>query len=170
MKVIPDVLTYDIQEFTAYDISPDNGLSRSWYTDWQLHKESGPTMHDIADISHDSLIVALVVDNGLCMDTAVKTIPIMRVAVFAPNIFTPQQETNNRFNIATQGVIDGELCIYNREGLLVYRTSNLSEGWDGRNLSGSPCPQDNYVWKFEYTTTDHPRSRQSAVGSVLLIR
>ncbi len=170
MKVIPDVLTYDIQEFTAYDISPDNGLSRSWYTDWQLHKESGPTMHDIADISHDSLIVALVVDNGLCMDTAVKTIPIMRVAVFAPNIFTPQQETNNRFNIATQGVIDGELCIYNREGLLVYRTSNLSEGWDGRNLRGIPCPQDNYVWKFEYTTTDHPRSRQSAVGSVLLIR
>lgn len=69
-----------------------------------------------------------------------------------------------------KGIITTELFIYNREGLLVYRTTDLEQGWDGRNLSETPCMQGNHVWKLIYKANDWPTTERTEIGSVLLLR
>jgi hypothetical protein len=115
---------------------------------------------------NDSIVIALRVYNGQCYDTAVYILPVLKVLVLAPNVFTPSLDINNRFTIATQGVLDGELFIYNREGLLVFRTKDFNQqGWDGAG-----CVQGNYVWRLDYHAVDHPEMLKSTVGSILLLR
>ena len=171
LKVTPEKLSYQVNDFTAYDLDPNSRYLRTWYVDWQPLPTDAHVIHHSADITRDSVILALAIDNGQCIDTAVKVIPVNKISITAPNIFTPgSNDANGLFIIVTQGVIDADLLIYNRDGLLVHRSSDIGQGWDGHNLSGSPCPQGNYVWKLEYTPMAQPTIRKVQVGSVLLIR
>ena len=152
-------------DFTAYDIS-NNYDSRIWYLDSIRQSETSRALYGQGSTDVDTIIISLAVFNSQCYDTAVYHLPILRVGVFAPNAFTPHLDINNRFVIVSHGVTDGELYIYNREGLLVYQTSDFGDkGWDGGN-----CPQGNYVWKFLYHAIDYPNSLQTKVGTILLIR
>ena len=123
-----------------------------------------------ADSQSDSVTVTLEVYNGYCRDTADGVLHVIRVNMFAPNVFTPGQGTDNRFMVETKGVEMLELCIYNRNGLLVYRTDRPAEGWDGRDLEGRPCQQAAYVWLLRYRAADYPEVTRTATGSVTLLR
>ena len=117
-----------------------------------------------------SAAFSLCVYNGQCYDTVSQTVPILHVAAYAPDAFTPGEDNNNRFTIVTQGITNGELYIYNRQGLLVYQTTDLNTGWDGRDYNGNPCHQAAYVWKLIYEAVDHPGVKRSEVGTVTLLR
>ena len=170
LKVTPEHLSHDIPEFTAYDLDPD-GHRRTWLLDGVPQAEDSPALNAVANILHDSVVVTLAIDNGLCQDTTSQTITIRHLLVTAPNVFTPSVEgDNSRFIIATQGVLDAELHIYNRDGLLVYTTHDISQGWDGRTNNGVNCPQAAYAWVLIYTPADEPETRQKEVGTVLLLR
>lgn len=165
IHVTPDALSYKNLEFNAYDISEEY-TERVWYVDWVPQSETSRKLVTEADILADTVTVALSVFNSQCWDTVSQRLPIRKVVVFAPNVFTPDQEDNNRFVLSVQGVIDGELSIYNREGLLVYRTKDFTgEGWNGEG-----CPQGGYVWKLEYRGIDYPTASQVEVGTVLLLK
>ena len=114
----------------------------------------------------DTIIVWLSIYNGQCWDTTSQSITIRKVYIYAPNAFTPNGDNNQRFILVTRGIIEGELFIYNRDGLLVYSTQDFStQGWDG----GS-SPQGNYVWTLRYRAIEYPDTWQRETGSVLLIR
>ena len=173
LKVNPAALGYDQLDFTAYDISRYQKAQRAWYIDWVPQAETGSSLYRRADIRDDSIIVALeleIDDENHCRDTAVTVVPIYHVALFAPNVFTPLEETNNRFVIVGTGILDADLYIYNRQGFLVFRTTDLEQGWDGRDSNGTLCPQGGYVWKLFYHGVDHPQWLETLVGTVLLIR
>ena len=165
LQVNPEALKYNAMDFSAYDISKEY-VDRTWYLDGIQQSETSRILYGSGDTETDSIVIALSVFNGQCHDTAVYILPVLRVAVFAPNAFTPGCIDNNRFILVTHGVIDGELFIYNREGFLVYQTTDFENiGWDGGNN-----PQGCYVWRFNYHAIDFPHSLKSEVGTVLLIR
>lgn len=182
----PGALRYNDLDFDAWDLTPIRPRSihpdepdvwrRRWLaqqvpiSDTSYHLTHEIILAELPPDDRDTLQLALTVFNGQCYDTAVHLLPMLRVAIFAPNAFTPTEESNNRFIISTQGVTDAELSIYNREGLLVYRSKDLSVGWDGRRNDGVLCEQGNYVWKLIYHTIDHPEALRDDVGTVLLIR
>lgn len=182
----PGALRYNDLEFDAWDLTPVHPRSihpnepdvwrRRWIaqqtplSDTSYHLTHEIILAELPPDDRDTLQLQLSVFNGQCYDTAVHLLPMLRVAIFAPNAFTPTQETNNRFIIATQGVYDAELSIYNREGLLVYRSNDLSVGWDGRRNDGTLCEQGNYVWKLIYRGIDRDEGKRDEVGTVLLIR
>ena len=183
MQVNPEALRYNAASFDAYDISIPDPRSihpgdeelwtRTWLVDYEEQEEQSRHYHsEVEDfLTHaDTLYMSLRVFNGQCPDTATKPLPILRVAIFAPNIFTPDENTNNRFIIVTRGVIDAQLYIYNREGLLVYQTDDLERGWNGVALDGTRCQQSAYVWRMIYHAIDHPEEEQSEVGTVTLVR
>ncbi|MGX8712679.1 MAG: choice-of-anchor J domain-containing protein [bacterium] len=171
LQVTPQALDYPNLNFAAHDISHLNGVSRTWFIDWNPSLVDGPSLSASARDDADSVLIALELFNGQCRDTALALIPIHRINLFAPNIFTPlTNDGNNRFFIATSGVISGELFIYNREGLLVHHSADYTLGWDGRNSSGTICPQGNYVWKLVYRAENLPLRERVEVGSVLLIK
>lgn len=166
IRVNPEALTYKSLHFAAIDLSKQV-TERAWYIDWHLQSEKGGQFEGYAPATSDTVNIALSVFNGQCWDTASLTLPILRVAIFAPNAFTPGSgDENSRFTLTTQGITEGELRIYNREGNLVYSTKSYdTEGWDG-----GKCRSGNYVWRFDYHAIDYPETRQTEVGTVLLIR
>ncbi len=182
----PQAIRYNDMDFDAYDLTPIHPRSihpgqaniwrRFWYTgnimlpDTSYHLSHEIVLAQLPDDQRDTVQLRLQVYNGQCYDTVTHILPFLRVAIFAPNVFTPTEQTNNRFIIVTQGVTEAHLYIYNREGLLVYQSDDLSEGWNGHSSSGRLCEQGNYVWKLIYRTIDHPEATRDDVGTVLLIR
>ena len=83
---------------------------------------------------------------------------------------TPDAETNREFYVEGYNIKRYEINIYNRRGVLVYRSNDISGRWDGRNLEGYNCPSGNYVYYILYSTVYRPNSMQKMVGSVLLVR
>ncbi|MBR4230272.1 MAG: hypothetical protein IKR83_06135 [Bacteroidales bacterium] len=186
MKVNPEALKYDALEFDAYDLSVEAPRSihptdadiwtRGWYVNGLLQDESSWHLHHLAAPDRDTLQLALRVFNGQCADTAIRLIPINRVSIFAPNVFTPLRDNNQRFIVVGTGIRSAELFVYNREGLLIYQTSgtapdgNILLEWDGRRKDGTLCLQANYVWKLVYHTIDPLQNAATEVGNVLLLR
>ena len=165
LEVNPEVLKYNAMEFNAYDASKEYE-ERTWYIDWAEQGETSRHLGGQGSVDQDSLVIALSVYNGMCHDTATYVLPILKVSVIAPNVFTPDLDNNNRFTVFVDGVIDGELFIYTREGLFVYSTKDYEQqGWDG-----SGCPQGGYVWKLNYHAIDYPNKLESIVGTVILLR
>ncbi len=105
---------------------------------------------------------------GCCSDTLL-VFPISIVSVWFPNVFTPDGEKNNRFAMVTnQAVVEYEMTIYNRQGLLVARCTDAVAGWDGRDIRGAACQQGAYAYICEYRLAGNVARRY--LGTVLLLR
>ncbi len=172
----PEYLTLDNMEYDAYDIGPAD-QTRSWmvheYLDGNIVAVSTPPpdkhIRCQASTVVDSLQVTLAVSNGFCNDTATASLQLLRATIWAPNVFTPCLESNNRFQILTTGLHATELNIYNRQGVLMFHATDLEQQWDGTS-GGSCCQQGAYTWCLEYKADDFPDKTQKAVGTVLLLR
>lgn len=85
-----------------------------------------------------------------CTDTAMKTIRATDppVTLTLPNIFTPNADGNNDvfkpLNII--GITGGVIEIYNRWGIRIFESSDLSFTWDGKTSSGSAAPDGVYYY------------------------
>lgn len=180
LRVNPSALTFNQMHFVAYDnsavrpyaihVEDPEVWSRSWSIGDAQLATTEPIVHDAANSDDDTVSISLSVFNGQCHDTAIALLPVLRVALYAPNVFTPLEETNNRFAPVMVGITEAHLYIYNREGLLVHRSDDPASGWDGRDLNGNLCPQGSYVWKLIYQGLDRPGSERSEVGTVLLLK
>ena len=118
----------------------------------------------------DSVAITLIAyDRMGCMDSITRMLYCDKATLWVPNVFTPDEQTNNIFTIATNDIIEGTVVIYNRQGLLVSSFDLLDGSWDGTS-HGKPCPQEAYVWKAVYTTHAKPGIQQQSKGTVLLLR
>lgn len=176
LRVKPEYLTLDEMEYDAYDISHED-QERSWtlleFVGGEPYAIVNPQpeehIHRRPATIVDSVQVWLEVTNGFCHDTAHASIPMKYTSIYAPNIFTPDEATNNLFQIYAIGVAEVELDIYNREGLLIYHCNDLDHPWDGTR-EGRPCVQGAYVWRLRYISDDFPIRKQEKYGTIVLIR
>ena len=117
----------------------------------------------------DSIFVTLTCCNryNCCVDSTF-TIPSKIRSIWFPNVFTPGQETENRFGgITTVEVAEYSITIYNRWGLEVWSSTDINELWDG-TCDGEPLPQGAYVYQWHLKdTSDY---RKNGTGTVLLLR
>jgi gliding motility-associated-like protein len=87
-----------------------------------------------------------------------------------PNAFTPNSDGLNDVikSIYNSGIASlNFLKIYNRKGNIVFQTTQLTSGWDGR-VNGIDQESDAYYWTAEYVTKKSETLRKS--GSFLLIK
>ncbi|MDF1695640.1 MAG: gliding motility-associated C-terminal domain-containing protein [Saprospiraceae bacterium] len=88
------------------------------------------------------------------------------------NIFSPDgNSTNERMKVAPQvDYQDFLLRVFSRNGSLVYKTSNLEEGWDGK-IGGNNALLGSYVWMIEAEVVDCNGEIESVhqVGTVMVI-
>lgn len=106
--------------------------------------------------------------EGCCADTMLR-FAVGNVSAWFPNAFTPGADINNRFGmVASVEVVEYELFVYNRHGLLVYHSDDPSAPWDGRGPDLKPCVQEAYAYVCNYRLAgDYRRQR---LGTVLLLR
>ena len=93
-----------------------------------------------------------------------KTLP----DIFVPTAFTPGNSINNIFRPIPVGISSLQYFrIYNRWGQLVYSTSAIGAGWDGR-ISGESQATGTFVWVVQGTT--YTGKIISKRGTMTLIR
>ena len=182
MDLYPVVTPEAVMHLSPLMTTPDNNViemvseSRHasihrWYVDEVFWDEGIATSYRVP-IESDSTTVMLVASGEVCSDTAVAVVPMHKVALFAPSVFTPSQgiEENRYFRIVTREVEEMEIHIYNRNGLLVFHSTDLDFRWDGTNLGGKPCPQAAYVYHLHYRDKANPGQWHTYDGTVTLLR
>lgn len=115
-------------------------------------------------------------DSLECSDQATVVI-VVEESGFIPNLFTPNDDgTNDELKIyGLLSVRDFSLTIYNREGSLVFKSTNISEvsqlGWNG-TTNGIKQPGGVYFWKVKGTLNSGDKLLLNGKdsGSIVLVR
>jgi PKD repeat protein len=88
--------------------------------------------------------------------------------LFVPNAFTPGRVANGVFRPVPVGISRlNYFKVYNRNGQLVYSTSQMGEGWDGR-VAGVVQPSGTFIWVAEALT--YAGKIINRKGFVILVR
>lgn len=91
----------------------------------------------------------------------------VRSQLFVPNAFTPLSDKNNLFKPAQVAVSDYRMNIYNRQGVLLFDSEDITHGWDGRS-KGEVCPSGTYVYVISFRDTEGKPHTQK--GTLMLLK
>ncbi len=169
VHIMPPIVTPGNLEVELYDDSRAS-IDRLWLLGDDFQSTEHKFYYTYPE-EQDTVPLYLIAysDDG-CTDTLHSLLQIDRSAIFAPNAFTPNRETNNRWYIVSSDVTDIEVWIYNRQGNLLHHYTGVDGYWDGTTDGGNDCSQGAYVFRAEYRTRVYPERQQSLTGTILLIR
>ncbi len=105
-----------------------------------------------------------------CTGTANILVKVFKTGpdIFVPNAFTPGGPTNSLFRPIPVGISSLSFFrVYNRWGQLVYTTTRIGDGWDGR-VEGQLEESGTYVWMVEGTT--YTGRKVERKGTMILVR
>ena len=91
----------------------------------------------------------------------------VRSQLFVPNAFTPLSDKNNLFKPAQADVSDYRMNIYNRQGVLLFDSEDITHGWNGRS-KGEVCPSGTYVYVISFRDTEGKPHTQK--GTLMLLK
>ena len=173
----PTTITQTAPEVTFTDGSTGTGpLTWAWNFDYP----SGGLMDTLQNPVYSypdsgSYTVQLIVTNASgCADTAYNNLEVVpEYVLYAPSAFTPYNHDGLNDVFMPKGVgIDPDnftMMIFDRWGNMIYKTTDVNKGWDGRANNGSNIAQaDVYVWKIE--TQDSKSNSHNYVGTVTIVK
>jgi gliding motility-associated-like protein len=105
-----------------------------------------------------------------CYGTSTVNITIAHTLpdIFMPSAFTPGKNSNGVFRPICIGISSLEYFrVYNRWGQLLYSTSQIGQGWDGR-VQGKMQESNAYLWMLK--GTDYSGRVISKSGTMVLVR
>ena len=141
---------------------------------YQWTPATGLTADDIPNpvvaLKHDQQFVLTAYTELGCATTDTLNIKVYKgPELYVPSAFSPNNDgKNDRFKFIAVGMRSVDLFqVYNRYGQLIYSSSKIMEGWDGR-MSGKDLPAGTYVWLIrgvDFNGLEHFKK-----GTVTLIR
>jgi gliding motility-associated-like protein len=107
--------------------------------------------------------------NGCEFLISRQLIPDVDVACYtAITVITPNSDgRNDYFIISCVFDLDNRLFIFNRQGGLVYETTNYQNTWDGVNQDLEPVPDGGYLWVLEVQRPDGTTQLHKGTVNVL---
>ena len=105
-----------------------------------------------------------------CTGTASILVKVFKTGpdIFVPNAFTPGGATNNLFRPVPVGISSlAFFRVFNRWGQLVYATTRIGDGWDGR-INGHLAESGTFVWMVQGTT--YAGRTVAHKGTMILVR
>ena len=108
---------------------------------------------------------------GTTTDTVKIAFHNCQSCVNVPNAFTPNQDGLNDVLLPIHdcNVTNYTFMVLNRWGQLIYETTDINQGWDGRN-SGMSEEMGTYTWYLDYQNADKPGVLNHLQGYVVLVR
>ncbi|MDG1797044.1 MAG: gliding motility-associated C-terminal domain-containing protein [Flavobacteriales bacterium] len=90
-------------------------------------------------------------------------------SLYSPTAFSPDGDgINDLFKVYGQGMSDFKIEIFNRWGQMIYKSFELSKGWDG-TFKGKNLPTGSYVYKIK--TSEYSEDKKLVkTGTVALVR
>ncbi len=89
-------------------------------------------------------------------------------AIYMPNAFTPDIPGENSLFMPEFAFIPQEydFRIWSRNGVLLFRSTDHSEGWDGRH-NGTPLPPGVYLWSLRLITPSGKEENRKGTVTIL---
>ncbi|MDO4218230.1 MAG: T9SS type B sorting domain-containing protein [Bacteroidales bacterium] len=168
MHITPHIVTFDYPIVYLTNQS-QHASTTTWHYGDQVSHQAVEQFDYYSVTNEDSLIITLITYNTLgCVDTATAVVHSDMSRIWAPNVFTPHEDINNRWSVAGYHLNTLHVALYDRAGRLIHTFEGLDGYWDG-TMNGTRCPQAAYVYKATYTTQEQPRTVKVKVGTVLLL-
>jgi len=164
-------LTDILESWIAFDNMSDNTFWSYWvFGDGLTSNETVP-MHHYTDTGSYEIVLYVVTEHG-CKDTVKHSIYIKEsITFYAPNAFTPDRDgINEAFMVKGTGIDNStfNMMIFDRWGTLVFESSDVNVGWDGK--IGGNIVKDSGVYSWVVTYKDYTERKHKYSGSVMLIR
>jgi gliding motility-associated-like protein len=115
-------------------------------------------------------IITLTVSNGVCSDIDSLSIEVLEdePTLYIPNVFTPNGDyINEIFNVKATNIKEFDMEIFDRWGLKMYSTNDISKGWDGK-VKNMEVPQGVYFYLITAKGIDNVIINKQ--GSLMLLR
>lgn len=143
---------------TISDNSSGNNLSYYWdFGNGSNSFDNNPTFQE-EYLNPGTYSIVLMVDDGLCKDSATKFVEVLNFVkpeYNIPNVFTPNQSgPNETFHLSLKNVKEVRVFIYNRWGQLVNKLTDVQAEWDGTNLFKEEAVEGVYYFVYEITGFD----------------
>ncbi len=105
---------------------------------------------------------------GCATDDSINIYVSQDAILGVPNAFVPGNGPNGKFLIIRRGIaVLNSFIIYDRWGVKVFETNNISDGWDGK-FNNTPQPEGVYVYQIDAVTS--AGKKFTKMGNVTLIR
>ncbi|MBR1851315.1 MAG: gliding motility-associated C-terminal domain-containing protein [Bacteroidales bacterium] len=164
-------INFDAPAVSAIDASPYR-----YTTYWELsdgYTYVGPQLNHILDVVEPEAEFEVHMTScnkaNCCADTT-QTIGVKIFSHYFPNVFMPAADANNRFGVVTSVPLEVyDLYIYNRQGQLVFQTTDPATLWDGTS-GGKPCPQGAYAYTYRLGFDNSDHTVLTGRGLVTLLR
>ena len=119
-----------------------------------------------------TFLITLIVENSLgCSDTISKTVRVNDVySLYVPNSFTPNRDgLNDVFKPIVTGVNEFKMYVFDRNGMILFESNNIENGWNGMIQNTSEWPSQN-VFSYEILATDLVNKTHRYSGTVTVVR
>ncbi|MBI3510036.1 MAG: gliding motility-associated C-terminal domain-containing protein [Bacteroidetes bacterium] len=128
--------------------------------------------YDFGYVGCRNVMLVVTTTDG-CIDTTVQDVCVMPdPALYVPNAFTPNGDGHNDVFLPKSNWINPDhyrMMIFDRWGNLLFETTDINKGWDGKVQGHSDlCQEDTYVYKI--TATDTEGKQYRLIGGVSLIK
>lgn len=164
-----DTIAHPGAQFRLRTQSP--GVSFSWSPATGLSDANVPDpVVTVGAVGEDIQYEVVAVDQEGCKAEGYVKIRVYKgPEIYVPTGFTPNGDGRNDLFVPVPVGIDhyNYFRVFNRWGQLVFSTSRMHTGWDGR-LGGREQPTGTYIWMVEGVTADNRLI--SKKGTVTLIR
>ncbi|WP_160290252.1 gliding motility-associated C-terminal domain-containing protein [Flavihumibacter solisilvae] len=106
--------------------------------------------------------------DGCIMQESFRITVTERFEIKIPNAFTPNRDgINDVFRVRAQNLLNYRIEIFNRWGQVVYRSTSVTESWDG-SFAGKALPSATFTYQVHYQRFNGKAI--SLKGTLLLIR
>jgi gliding motility-associated-like protein len=149
-----------------------NGSTYIWYDDLTSTNIGSTFNLTLPNPGLGSHCYKLEAFNSLgCSASTVKCVTVddtLKTVIVVPNVFSPNSDgLNDIIRVLGENIEMYEFLIYNRFGQQVYRTTDITEGWNGR-YKGKDCELGTYYFMVYYFDT---KGRPEILkGDILLLR
>ncbi|MGY3054591.1 PKD repeat protein [Pedobacter sp. UYEF25] len=175
---LPNYITLVPPPVADFEVNPGNSITIPNYTfsflnrstegviwEWDFGDGVTSRLQNPVHLYPDTGIYRVnlkVYNKGGCASTTYQTVRIIGVPgfLYLPNSFMPgsAKDEIRTFKAKGVGMKEYKLSIFNKWGMLVFETTELSDGapsigWDG-TYKGVPQPQGVYFWKAEVKFTN----------------
>ncbi len=169
----PDLIFVDSLPVANFVISPPRGVSNfapeiemtdlsfnAYFWDWKFADgQDSSILKDPVYVFQDTGLqeVQLTVTSFYgCTDTLRQIVDVVpKVTYFMPNAFTPNEDGLNEVFEGVgvfRGIRNYKMGIWNRYGELIYETTDINTGWNGRyQNSGKVSPNGVYIYRVSFT-------------------
>ena len=166
-------------QYFANPNNPNADTTFYWHFNYPNDPPGWVISHDVNEVFDTSYLhggtytICLVAQNkNGCTDTACKEIIVYDPLVFdVVNIFTPNGDGDNdvfTFVYKAQAVSDFRCTVVNRWGKTIVEITDINQGWDGTDASGSEVNDGVYFYVYEGVADDG--TTFEGQGTVTLIR